>query len=110
EIVVDDDQRCAMHARFDFYFFEFAFADQRGGIDGVAGLHAGAGDGSAGAARELFEFEQRFALDGAISRSIRLAQAEAEKKNALLIFNGVSSFHRRGASEACKVSGGSVGE
>ena len=61
KIAVENNQRNFVRGGFGANLVELAAADQSGGIGGVANLEDGAGDVSAGAARELDEFRQRFA-------------------------------------------------
>ena len=97
QIVIDDDQRNVLQLGFGANFFEFASADERGGIERIADLQHGAGDIGSGAFGELCKFLQRIASgSGRLTQAAarRFFQSDADEQDAFAGVDGLGSLHR----------------
>src|SRR5262249_36237246 len=86
EVAVEDDQPCLMGSRFRPDLFELSAPDQRGRIRRIAKLKNGRGYLRARAARQLYEFGQRFPAafpDGHSGKARRTFPSDAHEQRAL---------------------------
>ncbi len=96
EVVVDNDERNFAGVRLRANFFEFAFADERCGINGVANLQHRPGNIGAGADGELLELAQGIAAGGeriASAGAGRLLEAHTDKQDAFPVIQRMRSLH-----------------
>ncbi len=102
KIAVENDQRRVVGVRRRAHLFEFASANQRGGIRGVAHLKNRAGHFAAGAFRQFHEFGQRFPAllpRGHAGKARRALPADAHQEHAFRIRNRMLCFHARGGAK-----------